>query len=135
MISNLDSQQAVAASYIDSRNFVHRLHSASRRVGVGPRQYELLVTVSQWKTTNGPTVRNVAEALRIRHNTTVELIDRSVERGAVERIRDNADRRKVFLRLTPEGQRLLEIVAEAASNQEPSSAGRPATDSAKGAAA
>jgi DNA-binding MarR family transcriptional regulator len=111
MNSDMNSTEQIAASYVDCRNFLHKVQSVSRSAGLGPRQYELLVTVSQWKS-KGPTVRNIAESMRIRHNTTVELIDRATECGAIERIRDGSDRRKVYVRLTPHGEEILRTVAD-----------------------
>jgi len=49
----------------------------------------------------------VAERLQIRHHSAVELIDRSVAQGLVQRQRDGIDRRQVTIHLTPKGERVL----------------------------
>jgi DNA-binding MarR family transcriptional regulator len=38
--------------------------------------------------------------LRLRHHTTVELVDRLADAGLVERVLDLTDQRRVFLKLT-----------------------------------
>ena len=45
--------------------------------------------------------------MQIRHNTAVELVDRLEERGLVVRRRGKADRRKVYVDLTDEGEAVL----------------------------
>jgi DNA-binding MarR family transcriptional regulator len=46
--------------------------------------------------------------LCVRHHSTVELIDRLVERGAVVRRSSPQDRREVLVELTPVGEQILE---------------------------
>jgi DNA-binding MarR family transcriptional regulator len=51
--------------------------------------------------TGGPvTVGDLAERLRIRHHSAVELVDRLEEAGLVVRQPDRDDHRRVFLGLT-----------------------------------
>jgi DNA-binding MarR family transcriptional regulator len=54
-----------------------------------------------------PTIRTLADRLQLRHNSTVELVQRSIERGLVERRPGTLDRREVLLRITPRGERLI----------------------------
>jgi DNA-binding MarR family transcriptional regulator len=111
-MTNTMSEQEVATRYLGCRQFVQTLDSISRDSGVEPRQYELLLLVSHWERNRPPTVRDISRSLGIRHNTTVELIDRTAGKGLVERVRDAGDRRQVFLKLTAEGQRILRTVWE-----------------------
>ncbi len=106
------SEQEVATRYLGCRQFVQTLDSISRDAGVEPRQYELLLLVSHWERNRPPTVRDISRSLGIRHNTTVELIDRTAGKGMVERVRDAGDRRQVFLKVTSEGQRMLHTIWE-----------------------
>jgi DNA-binding MarR family transcriptional regulator len=46
--------------------------------------------------------------LQLQHHSTLELIDRTVERGFLERRRDTDDRRRVLIRLTRQGKEVLE---------------------------
>jgi DNA-binding MarR family transcriptional regulator len=56
----------------------------------------------------GPLVGEVAEQLFIRHHSAVGLADRLEERGLIERSKPDEDRRHVRLRLTPQGEKVLE---------------------------
>jgi DNA-binding MarR family transcriptional regulator len=55
-----------------------------------------------------PTVRALSERLCLRHHTTVELINRLVEHGAVARRHSEEDRREVLIDLTPHGEQILQ---------------------------
>jgi DNA-binding MarR family transcriptional regulator len=58
-----------------------------------------------------PTIGAIADQLQIQHHSAVELIDRSVNRGLVRRIRNDGDRRQVLVELTAKGDRLLRDLA------------------------
>jgi DNA-binding MarR family transcriptional regulator len=58
-----------------------------------------------------PTIAYAAERLGLRHNSVVELANRSVEEGLLERTSDEADARRVLLRVTSRGTRLLHKLA------------------------
>jgi DNA-binding MarR family transcriptional regulator len=78
--------------------------------GITAIQHQLLLTIRGLTTRDdelGPTVRQAAEHLLIRHHSAVELIDRCARAGLVERSRDPEDGRVVRLRLAVKGERLL----------------------------
>ena len=54
-----------------------------------------------------PTVKALSQRLCLRHHSTVELIDRLVEQGAVTRRQSDVDHREVLIELTPHGEELL----------------------------
>ena len=84
--------------------------------GVTPSQHQLLLAIrghSGADSGDGPTVRQVADYLLIRHHSAVELIDRCERGGLVERSRDQDDHRLVRLRLSPDGERVLEDLSGA----------------------
>jgi DNA-binding MarR family transcriptional regulator len=58
-----------------------------------------------------PTIGAVAERLQIRHHSAVELVNRLVERGLIERHRDDDDRRQVLLSLTRRGRAVLRALS------------------------
>lgn len=69
---------------------------------VTPRMLALLHHLAS----SGPlTLGEVVEHIRLSKATVTELVNRIEERGLVERMRDERDRRRVFVWLTPEGQR------------------------------
>ena len=93
------------------RHFLAGSDEAARLVGLEPQQYLLLLMVRGLPPGMTPTVRTLAERLGLKHNSTVELINRMEARGYVERRRITSDRRRVQVLLLASGQQLLERVA------------------------
>lgn len=58
-----------------------------------------------------PTIGVLAERLQLRHHSVVELVDRLVKLGMVDRRRDNPDRREVLVVLRPKGEAVLKKLA------------------------
>jgi len=78
--------------------------------GITPSQHQLLLAIRGHADPDadaGPTVRQVADYLLIRHHSAVELIDRCEAAGLIERSRDSVDHRVVRLRLAAKGEQLL----------------------------
>jgi DNA-binding MarR family transcriptional regulator len=88
------------------RRFLRFSEEAARRAGVSPAQYQLLLFVRSFGE-EPPSVADLAERLQIRHQSAVGLIDRCARAALVRRERDAGDARKVRVRLTPSGARLL----------------------------
>jgi DNA-binding MarR family transcriptional regulator len=93
------------------RHFLSDSDIAARQVGLEPQQYLLLLTVRGLPAGMVPTVRVLAERLGLKHNSTVELINRLELRGYIQRKRNLHDRRNVVVSLLPPGQKRLEQVA------------------------
>jgi DNA-binding MarR family transcriptional regulator len=93
------------------RRFLAGSDEAARRAGLEPQQYLLLLMVRGLPAGVMPTVRVLAERLGLKHNSTVELINRMEVRGYVRRTRNSDDRRHVLVQLLRPGQQLLERVA------------------------
>jgi DNA-binding MarR family transcriptional regulator len=89
------------------RRFLAFSEAAARDAGVEPQQHQLLLVLKSLPPETRPTVRAVAERLLIQHNSAVELVKRSVDRGLVERRTGEEDRREASLHLTPGGERVL----------------------------
>ena len=88
------------------RRFLHWSVELAAAAGLTAAQHQLLLVI-RGSEESGPTIRDVAEALLLRHHSTVGLVDRAEKAGLVERREDSADRRVVRLRLTPRGEELL----------------------------
>lgn len=88
------------------RRFLHWSEEQAAAVGLTAAQHQLLLVV-RGNAGPEPTIRDVAEALLLRHHSTVGLVDRAEKGGLVERREDAADKRIVRLRLTPLGEELL----------------------------
>jgi DNA-binding MarR family transcriptional regulator len=49
--------------------------------------------------------------MMLKHNSAVELVDRTIEQGLLRRLGDAADHRRILLRVTPQGERVLASLA------------------------
>lgn len=94
------------------RRFEHWSAERAAEHGLTASQHQLLLAV-RGHGEPGPTIGEVAEYLLIRHNTAVELVDRTQQLGLLARYRDPADHRLVRLRLTPLGRRRVAALASA----------------------
>jgi DNA-binding MarR family transcriptional regulator len=93
------------------RRFLRSSEIHAKEFGLEPNQYQLLLAIKGLPPDSTPNISALAERLQIEQHSAVELADRSVEKGVVERFREGADRRKVFLRLTESGERLVVEIA------------------------
>jgi DNA-binding MarR family transcriptional regulator len=105
--------RALAALRYRMRLFLQEGDAAARRVGLEPQQYLLMLAVRGLPDGAEATVQTLAERLMLKHNSTVELIDRLETRGYVRRSRsrNHNDRRWVMVELLPRGEKLVEKVA------------------------
>ena len=103
--------RALAALRYLLRQFLREADAAAHRAGLEPQQFQLLLALRGLPESAEPTVQTLAERLALKHNTTVELIDRMEKHGYVTRTRKEDDRRAVLVTFLPEGERLLEQVA------------------------
>ncbi|WP_310962043.1 MarR family winged helix-turn-helix transcriptional regulator [Nocardioides terrisoli] len=89
------------------RRFDQWSRQAAEQRGLTHAQHQLLLAVRGSGTGRGPTIGDVADALMVKHHTATGLVDRTQELGLVERVRDADDSRRVHLRLTRKGHRIL----------------------------
>ena len=80
---------------------------AAEERGLTHTQHQLLLAIRGSGRAEGPTIGDVAQALMIKHHTASGLVDRTQELALVERVRDSEDSRRVHLRLTENGHRVL----------------------------
>jgi len=99
--------EALAALRYQIRRFLTFSETAARAADVEPQQHQLLLVLKALRPHERPTVGIVAERLQIQHNSAVELVKRSVERGLVERRTGTEDRREASLRITRAGESVL----------------------------
>ena len=99
--------QALAEFRYQIRCFLRFSEQVARAAGLEPQQHQVLLAIKglppEWRATVGV----VAERMQLAHHSTVELIDRLEERGLVARLRDESDRRQVFVNLTAAGEEIL----------------------------
>lgn len=93
------------------RHFLHWSSDQAQRAGITSAQHQLLLAVRGHD--GDPTVSDVARHLLLRHNSAVELVDRTVSAGLISRTPDAEDHRSVRIELTEEGRRRLRDLTEA----------------------
>lgn len=91
---------ALAAFRYLIRGFLEFSEDAARNAGLTPRHHQALLAIKGYGRGQPISVGELAERLRIRHNTAVELADRLCETGLVIRSHDQGDQRRVLLALT-----------------------------------
>jgi DNA-binding MarR family transcriptional regulator len=95
----------------EMRRFYQFSEKAALAAGVQPRQHQLLLQVAAAPEPAAVTVAYLAERLGLKHNSAVELVDRSESEGLVARTEDGSDRRRTILRVTRKGHQLLSKLA------------------------
>jgi DNA-binding MarR family transcriptional regulator len=101
--------QALADFRYHIRRFIHFSEQSARLSEIEPHHHQLLLAAKGFRgdPAEGPTISYLAERLQIRHHSAVELIDRMVRHGLVERLQNQRDRRQVIISLTRYGERIL----------------------------
>ena len=103
----LADYRALAEFRCQLRRFLRISEQAARAAGLESQQHQLLLAVKGMPEGMPATIGALAERLQVRHHTTVELVDRMEVRGLVRRSHAGTDRRQVFVRLAPSGERML----------------------------
>ena len=93
------------------RKFLHFSSLAAEAAGVRAQQYQLLQCVWGMPEELDPTIANVAARMLLKHNSAVELVDRTIEQGLLRRCPDPTDHRRILLRMSPLGEKLLGSLA------------------------
>jgi DNA-binding MarR family transcriptional regulator len=75
--------------------------------GLHPQQHQLLLQVAGAPNGTAVTIAYAAERLGLKHNSAVELVDRSEREGLLARSLDSSDRRRAILRVTRKGRQVL----------------------------
>lgn len=93
------------------RKFEHWSAAQAGAMGLTASQHQLLLAIRGHGDADGPTIGDVADYLLVRHNTAVELVNRTQEVGLIDRHRDGSDHRVVRLSLTDEGRKRLNALS------------------------
>jgi DNA-binding MarR family transcriptional regulator len=104
--------QHLAEFRFQIRRFLHFSASVARNTGVEPQQHQLMLAVKGAPAGTVTSIQYLARRLFIQHNSAVELVNRSVRKGLVERRQDQADLRRVAVRLTPKGEKILRSLSD-----------------------
>lgn len=95
------------------RDFLAFSEEAARQAGLTPRQHQALLAIRGAPGKGHMSVGDLAERLKLQHNTAVELANRLEATGFVARVGDKEDRRRVWLKLTREGEAKLAALSTA----------------------
>ncbi len=99
---------ALAEFRYQIRRFLHFSEQAARRAGVEPQQHQLMLAVKALGGAQEARIADLAERLQIQHHSAVELLDRLEQRHLIRRSRGIDDRREVHVRLTSQGEHVLQ---------------------------
>ncbi len=108
-----EDYQALAAFRAGLREFLTFSESCARAAGITPQQHQLLIVLRAHTGPETLTIRELADALQIRHNSAVELVNRAADRGLLVRSSIPGDQRKVGITLTAQGKSLLRDLSQA----------------------
>jgi DNA-binding MarR family transcriptional regulator len=89
------------------RKFLSFSEGQARAYGLEPQQHQLLLAVRGLPQGKKATISELADRLRLKHHSTVELVNRLESLGAVVRVQSEQDRRRVIVQLTRTGTVLL----------------------------
>ena len=99
------------------RRFLRWSEEQARAADLTPAQHQLLLAIKGHPGDTAPTVGELADYLVTKHHSVVELIDRAVDAGVVERHRDDEDGRVVHLVPTPLGEERIEKLSALALDE------------------
>lgn len=94
------------------RRYLRYSEQITRRNGITPLQYQLLLHVKGFPGRDWATVGELAERLQAHHHGVVALVTRCEQAGLVERRESDQDRRVVLVHLTDKGEGILARLAE-----------------------
>ena len=98
------------------RCFLEFSEIAAAKEGLTPQQHQSLLVIRS-SPAGLANIGRLAERLRIRHNTAVELANRLESSGLIVREVSPSDRRSVVLSLTAEGASRLEVLTHVHRNE------------------
>jgi len=93
------------------RRFLSFSENAAGSVGLTLQQHQALLFIIGHPGRRQITIGELAERLQIHHHSAVGLVNRLEDKGFVERVLNEADRRQVFIGLTGKGVSVLESLA------------------------
>lgn len=95
------------------RKFLRFSETVTRKAGITPLQYLMLLNIKGYPGRDWATVGELAERLQAQHHGVVALVSRCEKQGFIERRRSTEDRRRIEVRLLPKGEEYVERLANA----------------------
>lgn len=103
--------EALAHFRYQLRRFLRFSEEVTRKQGVTPLQYQLMLQIKGFPDREWASVGELAERLQAKHHGVVSLISRCEAAGLVARRTSRGDLRLVEVELTPKGERVLQKLA------------------------
>jgi DNA-binding MarR family transcriptional regulator len=104
--------EALANFRYRMRQFLRYSEEITRKHGLTPLQYQLMLQVKGYPGREWATISELAERLQAKHHGVVSLITRCQRAGLVKRAQSEEDRRTVHVSLTAKGEAALSRLAE-----------------------
>jgi DNA-binding MarR family transcriptional regulator len=95
------------------RGFLRFSEASAAQQGLTSQHYQAMLILRGWPDGQPISINDLAQHLLIKHNSAVGLVDRLADEGLVMRGSSSVDRRKVELRLSLRGRRVLAKLAAA----------------------
>ncbi|MGI4829220.1 MAG: MarR family winged helix-turn-helix transcriptional regulator [Janthinobacterium lividum] len=92
------------------RRFLNFSETAAERAGIAPQQYQLMQVIGALPSGESASITYLSERMILRHNSTVELVDRAERAGLVRRTSDERDLRRSLVVLTSHGELVMEAL-------------------------
>ncbi|HWA61283.1 MAG TPA: MarR family transcriptional regulator [Caulobacteraceae bacterium] len=103
--------RALADFRLALRRFLAFSEGGAESQKLTPQQHQALLAIRAHDGAEPISIGELADWLMIKNHSAVGLVARLAEAGLATRESSPADRRRVLLRLTPEGERRLEILS------------------------
>lgn len=105
---------AIGARVIRLERFIGRLATELvQRYGLNEGELNVLAALRRAGEPNALTPTDLYKGLLLSSGAMTNRIDRLEERGLVERVRDDEDRRRILVVLTPEGRSVIDEAMDA----------------------
>lgn len=105
---NKSHYESLAALRHALRRFLNFSQDAARESGLTPQQHQALLAIKGFPGREYVSISELAERLQLRHHSAVGLVDRLIRSKLLHRTSSAEDRRRVELRLTARGERVIE---------------------------
>lgn len=100
--------ESLAALRYALRRFLNFSQDAARQADLTPQQHQAMLAIKGFPGRDYASITELAERLQLRHHSVVGLVDRLARRRLLRRTSSVADRRSVELRLTAQGEKVIE---------------------------
>jgi DNA-binding MarR family transcriptional regulator len=100
--------ESLAALRHALRRFLNFSQEAARQSGLTPQQHQALLAIKGFPGRDYVSITELAERLQLRHHSAVGLVDRLTRARLLRRTPSASDRRRVELRLTAQGEKMIE---------------------------